>query len=133
DLVAHVDHPDVAALGPHEDRRDVPAAQREQEAHALAAQDLGDLISTVHHVRSSSSGALAGASTCTGGTKQVRRPVSTTVSPARTSTSTRCFLPDRSATVASATSRCPTVTGAVRRSSAAPSTTVGSLTASIAA
>ena len=46
--VADVDHPDPAPLAPHEDRRDVPADQREHERDALGLENLCDARASVH-------------------------------------------------------------------------------------
>ena len=47
-LVAGVDHPDAAALGAHEDGRDVPAAEGEEEGDALGLQDRRHDFAAVH-------------------------------------------------------------------------------------
>ncbi len=46
-LVAHVDDADAARLGRAQDRRDVPAAQREKHRHAMRLQHLGDAIAAM--------------------------------------------------------------------------------------
>ena len=46
-LVAHVDDADAARLGRDQDRRDVPAAQREDARHAVRLQRLGDAVAAV--------------------------------------------------------------------------------------
>jgi hypothetical protein len=51
-LVARVDHADAALLAAGQDRRDMPAAERKQEAGALRRQDTCDQITAVHsHLR----------------------------------------------------------------------------------
>ena len=46
-LVAHVDDPDPRGARAGQDRRDVPAAEREQPLDALARQHLRDLVAAV--------------------------------------------------------------------------------------
>ncbi len=41
-LVPHVDHPDAAPLGADQDRRDVAAAEREEERHLLRREHVSD-------------------------------------------------------------------------------------------
>ena len=47
-LVARVDDAHAARLGRDQDRRDVPAAQREQEAHAVADERFRDQLAAAH-------------------------------------------------------------------------------------
>src|SRR6185436_15016729 len=125
-LVPGVDDPDSALLGADEDGRDVAAAQGEEEAHALADQDLSDQISSVH---AGGSFGLGGSSTCRSGTTARNSPAATVSSPRRTSTCTRRFLPVSSTTFASATRRSPTRVGARNLTVELARTTSGWLTA----
>jgi hypothetical protein len=49
-LVARVDDADVPGLGGGEDWRNVSAAQREQDRHAVRAQHRGDPLAAVHRL-----------------------------------------------------------------------------------
>src|SRR6202035_1465690 len=129
-FVADVHHPDPQALGAHQDGGDVAAAEGEEEAHPLADEGPGDEVAAVRR-RGLRHGRVS--STCRSGTRQVKRPENT-ASPARsTSTATSRLRPAVSSSRASAVTRSPTATGRWKRTSALPSTTVGRLTASMAA
>ncbi len=47
-LMADVHHPDAAVLGAHEDGRDVPAAEGEEEPHPALHQHRSDPVAAVH-------------------------------------------------------------------------------------
>src|SRR5690606_37103727 len=132
-FVSRIHDLDATGLGAHQDGRDVPAAQREEKPNALALEHLGDQIATVHADASRPS------STWRPGVKQVSSPRITTSAASSpravrsTSTSTWCFLPSTLRTRVTARNRSPTTTGRSKRRVALPSTTLGWLTASMAA